>query len=210
MKKLNKSKVLKYSAGFVGVAAMTAHTNAFLVVKSLEFTVVANSTSYWSISPFTDGALDITLNFDAVLGPNDNLRINSSSDGVYFEGENFGGIDLQMLNTGGTYQPAFQFDPGNTVNAATGIPTENYITVAGNYNRSFYNGFAEDTRDYVGLQLTTSGRTHFGWISFTPNTGDTVTVHDFVIETTQNTGALITAVPEPAQFAFLLASGQLA
>ena len=200
-------KLAAYTAGTMGTIAMSPMLNATLVIQNLDLTLGSGVNDYLSLDTFADGAGTITVNLAGVSSASDNLRMYSGGGGIYFEGENYNGIDLQMFYVlDGGRRLAINADAGDTVTAASGTATQNFTDVA-NGGRTFKNGFADDTRDYTGFQLEISGRTHYGWLDFTPHNNQTMTIHRFALQTTASTGALITAVPEPAHTAAIFAAG---
>jgi len=203
-------RLLAYAAGAVGTLAMSQNVDAALVITTVDVTIPSFTNDYWRLETFADGAGSVSL-VDA-SGGTDSLRVYSGGFGVYFDGEvygdpNSGGSDLQLFHVSESgRRAAANFGPGDTVNSGGGTLTQSFTDVA-SLGRTFRNGFAEDVRDYTGFQMTVDGRTHYGWIDFTANSDHTITFHRFAIETTQNTGALVTAVPEPGHTAAIFALG---
>lgn len=200
--------LLKYSIGTAGTLALAPLAQAAMVIHDFELTPSANTNDHIRLSSFSDGADSLIFTVDGVNGASDNIRFYSGATGVYFDGEIYGGVTLQFLyiSVSGRRE-AINLDPGDFVGPSSGSIASSFTHVASS-SRTFRNGFAEAVRDFTGFVITVSGRTHYGWVEFTANADDTMTLHSIGIETSQNIPALV-GVPEPANIAALFAAGAM-
>jgi hypothetical protein len=195
----------KYIAGAAGVLAAVPMADAAVAMSSIELTTQVGVNDYLQLAEFADGASSISFTDVGISSVNDNLRFYGGS-GMYWDGDVYGNVDLRFFyesTAPNNHRVAINSDVGDIINASSGIATNAWV-----YGKEdgldLINGFVFDEKDYTGFEVLVNGRTHYGWMSFTMNSDNTLTLHDIAIETNQDTG--ITVVPEPGSL-LLLAAG---
>ena len=112
-------------------------------------------------------------------------------------------ITLSQLD-GGSSNPrdfAVRFGAGDTIDSSAHWTGGQPFLSKPGYSGTFNAG----DRGYVGLRVANGGGYNYGWADITRNTGDSLTLHGFAMETTADTAIQAGAVPEPAETAFAAA-----
>ena len=207
-----KKTLLTYgSASTALMAAKSLTLNAAVLTHSFEDLQVSGVT-YFSIDSFAEDASSITVN--SANSSTDHFWINPSTNQTSVGAATSNGITFGLIASINSGYPVRHYSAGDSIdgNLASGF---SFHTVAGltsyyvKYGGAMSDSWTADTKGYAGFRISISGRTHYGWLELSaagPGT-DSATFHRFGIETSADTPALITAVPEPAHTAALFAAG---
>jgi len=192
---------------------------AVLVVKDLGDAVISASSNF-SIDPFADGALDFTLNSLGSSTTGDHFFVNPDFGDTTVGGVSANGIDFTILASGPANYAVKHLPVGSSVSAANVGGGFNFRTYPAGYyvknNGVLQDNWGDGQSGYAAFRIQLSGRTHYGWLEWTPNggTSDQATLHRFAIETGDGVAAPITTpqppptqVPDGGPSALLLAAG---
>ncbi len=179
------NKISKYSllAGSVSlVGGLTQHVDATISHTDINMGVGYNSPSNGYIHfDFDGGAYSTAYNTSMDFGI-------SVTTFVGFRGDQFtrSGSAVDVLISGETVNSGLSF--------AVFESTTSTVTSSGN--------------DYIGVSLSRSGNTHYGWARISKN-GNVMTLHEFAWNQTagESINAGQTVVPEPAESVLMMAAG---
>jgi len=191
------------------MAAKSLTLNAAVLTHSFEDLQVSDVT-YFSIDSFAEDASSITVN--SANPSTDHFWINPSTNKTSVGAATSNGITFGLIsnpNDGSGY-PVRHYSAGDSIdgNLASGFSFNTWFYYV-KYRGEMSDSWTADTKGYAGFRIRISGRTHYGWLELSaagPGT-DSATLHRFGIETSADTPALITAVPEPPHTAALFAAG---
>lgn len=185
----------------------------------------------------SQAAIVYTNPTDVVLGVGDNIGVDFINGDFVAGGalivDYFGSNYIQLFSGGGVNSLAYdgrpgppflptegaqlsRFASGQSIGASGGAAGWNTeITSYANFNNEPgfpWNPNSGSVTGYVGVRLDNIGEGnvnyYYGWLRMTyDKTAQTVTLHDFAYQSTQNVAINAGAVPEPAETGLLAALG---
>ncbi len=178
MNKELQKKLKKYSAAAVAVAATGVTANGQVVYNQVNKTVDANN-PIDSIDINSDGNYDFAM-----------VMYYSGSNAIVLGGPLNSQGHAMAGSTPSSYNYPFKLNSGDQINTQVFLPantagTFTFVYGGTNPYNEFWNGGVTD--GYLGLKLSVSGNTHYGWVRMDiAANGQTIVIKDMAYNQTAN------------------------